>query len=229
MKLELRETALRRAQDHPSLDFVEFLAARAEKVKRSRPKRARTRAQILASAARELTESGYDRLSIDAICQNAGMARGTFYLYFKHRSDVAIAVCRLFWAFVHVRRPRLKGATLRERVAVTNFYYLQTYAKNARLLMAQNTLYNERPDFALRQDEMNHKWALRIAANFSGDSGDSETRILRARALVSMADELLRNIFTDRTPSLAQWATQPERLAECLTDIWLCVAEAHTE
>jgi len=37
---------------------------------------------------------------------------------------------------------------------------------------------------------------------------------------VAMADDLLSNIFTARTPSLRQWANEPVRLAECLTHLW---------
>ncbi len=205
-------------------DFVLFLQQRADRLKRTRPKRARTRAQLLASAAREIAEGGYDRLTIDNICQNAGLARGTFYLYFKHRSDIAVAVIRLFWAHVHVRRPRLKNAELKDRVAATNLYYLQNYAMNAGLLAGHAALLSERPDFALRQDRMNDLWSRRVAANFPSSRIDNDTKLLRARALVSMADELLRSIFTDRTPSLKHWADDPERLAQSLTDLWLRVA-----
>ena len=46
---------------------------------------ARTREQLLASAARVVGEHGYRDASIQRITADAGMAQGTFYLYFESR------------------------------------------------------------------------------------------------------------------------------------------------
>ncbi len=201
-----------------AIDFVELLASREESM-RGRPKRARTRAKILAAAAQELAAKGYEGLTVDAVCAGADIARGTFYLYYADRSKVAVAVYRMFWTAVYKLRPRLRGRSLYQRVAITNSFYMALYARNAAFLAGQASLARERPDFALWHDRMNHRWSLIIAANMPGDL-PSDEKVLRARALVAMADELLSNIFTARTPSLRHWANHPERLADCLTAIW---------
>ena len=186
---------------------------------RGRPKRVRTRARILAAAAQELATRGYEGLTVEAVCAGADMARGTFYLYYADRSKVAVAVYRMFWTAVYQLRPRLRGRSLDERIRITNAFYLALYARNAAFLAGQASLARDRPDFALWHDQMNHRWSLVVAANMPGDLPRDE-KILRARALTAMADELLSNIFTARTPSLRQWANHPERLADCLTAIW---------
>ena len=186
---------------------------------RGRPKRVRTRARILAAVARELAAKGYEGLTVDGICAAADIARGTFYLYYADRSKVAVAVYRMFWTAVYQLRPRMRGRSLNERIRVTNAFYLALYARNASFLAGQVALARERPDFALWHDRMNHRWSLVIAANMPGDLPPDE-KVLRARALVAMADELLSNIFTARTPSLRHWAGHPEQLADCLTAIW---------
>ena len=201
-----------------AFDFVELLARRAEAM-RGRPKRVRTRARILAAAAQELATRGYEGLTVEAVCAGADMARGTFYLYYADRSKVAVAVYRMFWTAVYQLRPRLRGRSLDERIRITNAFYLALYARNAAFLAGQASLARDRPDFALWHDQLNHRWSLVVAANMPGDLPRDEV-ILRARALTAMADELLSNIFTARTPSLRQWANHPERLADCLTAIW---------
>lgn len=199
-------------------DFVELMTERAE-LQRGRPKRVRTRAKILAAAAQELALKGYEGLTVEGICAGAEMARGTFYLYYGDRSRIAVALFRMFWTAVYRSRPRLRGKSLDERVRVTNSFYLALYARNATFLAAQASLAREKPEFARWHDHLNHRWSLVIAANMPGNF-PSDEKVLRARALVAMADELLANIFTARTPSLRHWADHPDRLADCLTAIW---------
>ncbi|MGI6853968.1 TetR/AcrR family transcriptional regulator [Mesorhizobium sp. 1B3] len=199
-------------------DFVELMTERAE-LQRGRPKRVRTRAKILAAAAQELALKGYEGLTVEGICAGAEMARGTFYLYYGDRSRIAVALFRMFWTAVYRSRPRLRGKSLDERVRVTNSFYLALYARNATFLAAQASLAREKPEFARWHDQLNHRWSLVIAANMPGNF-PSDEKVLRARALVAMADELLANIFTARTPSLRHWADHPDRLADCLTAIW---------
>ena len=50
--------------------------------------RAERRAQILAAAKEVFAEAGYHEASINAIIERAGIARGTFYLYFTSKAAV---------------------------------------------------------------------------------------------------------------------------------------------
>ena len=217
----IRQTVAIQALERPedaAFDFAELLAARAE-LMRGRPKRVRTRARLLAAAARELAATGYEGLTVEAVCAAADMARGTFYLYYADRSKIAVTLYRMFWTAVYQLRPRLRGRSLDERIRVTNAFYLALYARNAPFLTGQASLARDRPEFAQWHDRMNHRWSLVIAANMPGRLPRDE-KVLRARALVAMADELLSNIFTARTASLRHWAEHPGRLADCLTAIW---------
>lgn len=217
-------TATKLKPDDAAFDFVEFMAKRARQ-RRGRPKRVRTRARILAAAAAELAFKGHESLTVEGICAAADMARGTFYLYYPDRSKIAVTIYRMFWSAVYELRPRLRDSSLNERIRVTNTFYLALYARNAAFLAGQASLARERPDFAVWHDQMNHRWSLVVAANMPGELPRDE-KILRARALIAMVDELLSNIFTSSTPSLRHWADYPERLADCLTAMWIQVATA---
>ena len=51
-----------------------------------------TREALVAAAAVEMAEKGIDGASLDAICARAGFTRGAFYVHFKDRDDLVVAV-----------------------------------------------------------------------------------------------------------------------------------------
>ena len=65
------------------------LARRAEI---GREKRARTRAQILEAGAMLLAERPPEALTVDAVVEAAGVAKGTFYYHFQSIEELAAAV-----------------------------------------------------------------------------------------------------------------------------------------
>ncbi len=52
------------------------------------------RAEILAAAGELFAEQGYGNTSVDAIVQHVGVAKGTFYYYFKSKEDVLVALAQ---------------------------------------------------------------------------------------------------------------------------------------
>ena len=65
------------------------LARRAEI---GRERRARTRAQIVDAAAILLSERPPEALTVDAVVEAAGVAKGTFYYHFQSMEELAAAV-----------------------------------------------------------------------------------------------------------------------------------------
>jgi AcrR family transcriptional regulator len=65
------------------------LARRAEI---GREKRARTRAQIVEAAATLLAERPLEAVTVDAVVEAAGVAKGTFYYHFQSIDELAAAV-----------------------------------------------------------------------------------------------------------------------------------------
>lgn len=47
-----------------------------------------TRKDLFAAAVKLVTEKGFDNVTIRSICESAGVATGTFYLYFKNKIDI---------------------------------------------------------------------------------------------------------------------------------------------
>ena len=53
---------------------------------------AATRDALVAAATAEMAEKGIDGASLDAICARAGFTRGAFYVHFRDRDDLIVAV-----------------------------------------------------------------------------------------------------------------------------------------
>ncbi len=51
-----------------------------------------TRALLMAAAADLFATGGYDGTTVDDICSAAGRARGAFYVHFRSRADIFLAV-----------------------------------------------------------------------------------------------------------------------------------------
>jgi AcrR family transcriptional regulator len=92
------------------------------------PKARRTRAAILQSAIELLGEVGYERATMRAIAERAGVSTGNAYYYFRSKE----ALVQAFYARTHaehltVARPRLAAARgLRDRLLATMSAKLET-------------------------------------------------------------------------------------------------------
>ncbi len=72
-----------------------------------------TRAALVSAALELFAEQGLDVPSLDAICDRAGFTRGAFYVHFKTREDILVAVMdqvgESFLASVFSQMPELAG------------------------------------------------------------------------------------------------------------------------
>src|SRR5688572_8533736 len=64
----------------------------AEPTRRRRETKQETREALIRAALAAFAEHGFDAPSLDAICARAGYTRGAFYVHFRDRSDLMVAV-----------------------------------------------------------------------------------------------------------------------------------------
>ena len=101
------------------------LARRAEI---GREKRARTRAQIVEAGATLLAERPLEALTVDAVVDAAGVAKGTFYYHFQSMEELAAAVGeKLGESFDELLAPARLG--LRDPIARLSFAFTQFLEK----------------------------------------------------------------------------------------------------
>ena len=56
----------------------------------------RTRRYLYDCSVQLFREKGYDQVSVDEIVKKAGVAKGTFYIYFKKKSDIILEMLRQY-------------------------------------------------------------------------------------------------------------------------------------
>jgi AcrR family transcriptional regulator len=74
------------------------------------------RAHILDAARKVFAAQGYASSNVAAICEHAGIARGTFYLYFDNKADILVALLEGVEERIKdimEKRPSLEAALLR--------------------------------------------------------------------------------------------------------------------
>lgn len=67
-----------------------------EKTMEKETKGVRTKRQLYQCAMKLFRERGFDRVSVDEIVREAGMAKGTFYIYFNTKSDIILEMLRQY-------------------------------------------------------------------------------------------------------------------------------------
>ena len=77
-------------------------------------KRERTRAALIAAAARLIEEKGYHNITLEHVATAAGMSRGAIYGNFKDRDELFMAVLESRWQ--PIIPPFKVGATLKEQM-----------------------------------------------------------------------------------------------------------------
>lgn len=199
MQTEFNASPVKKAYPLEGFSVADILEGRAQ-VMQNRRKRVRTRAALLAVAAREIERVGYESLTVDHLANAAGMVRGTFYLYFNSRADITKAVLRKYWALMRINRPRGGGLGLRGSIHRANTYSVMLAARNPRLLAAREVLLREDNDIGARMDSVNRIWSERIVRDLerrgltSRDDDDYPFVRLKARAVINMSDTLLADV-----------------------------------
>lgn len=122
------------AQDPTVICFSEHLAALEAGVRKTRSGE-RSRLRLLAAAARLLDRVHHRDLLVEQICQEAGVAKGTFYIYFKSKDGFLLELAARYVGFEVEAHPRLSSRNsdfTNMRLWVT--WYERTFAANVGIM-----------------------------------------------------------------------------------------------
>lgn len=64
-------------------------------------KKKRKKEKILIEASKEFGEKGYYQASLNVICKNASLAKGTIYLYFKDKRELYLECLNLCYTYLY--------------------------------------------------------------------------------------------------------------------------------
>lgn len=83
-----------------------------------------TKQKVLESAKRLIGAKGYDNVTIDAIVADCGVAKGTFYHYFKSKEDITVYLCSIIYDELEKQLVELEHMPLAESLSrfITSWY-----------------------------------------------------------------------------------------------------------
>jgi TetR/AcrR family transcriptional regulator, transcriptional repressor for nem operon len=213
--------------DEPS-SFVDALALRLQEDPPTR-KGERTRGRIKVATAKMLERLGYHSMRVLDITQEAGIADGSFYVYFKDKSEAALAVLSEFVEFMPPggsvgSASRTAFETIRE----TNYRFIRLARANAGLMRCMLQVVDEHPDFSALVQKVNRDWYSRVSRSvirhYPSGAVDDDAMLLMTYALGSMMDELVRRLVIYPDQNLLKLTDKivptDKALADALSVIW---------
>jgi AcrR family transcriptional regulator len=207
--------------------YVELLAGRIEE-DQSLAKGERRKLKLLLAAAEILQEGGYHKMRIADIIKKAKVARGTFYIYFEDKSDIALQVLSDF------RRQMLTSSNLdmsgkdwRNKVYLANLYYAEVYQMNSGLQQAFYQFVDEADDFRRMRHEKECEWVERLFTAYlrtfdlKPTEVDRDHVLRRLHALRVMAERLCVQVYVEAMPEMTELFPTPHHVATTATELWV--------
>lgn len=76
----------------------------------------KTKQKLIDAATDFIVKGDYDELRVDEITKACGCAKGTFYVYFKNKSELSNEICRNLFSRIAVRMEQMKSKDFIERM-----------------------------------------------------------------------------------------------------------------
>ena len=78
----------------------------------------KTRQKLIDTAEDLLKKNGFNALCVEDITKAAGVAKGTFYVYFKHKEDIVSEICRGYFKEIETQINKMSGSDLIEKLSL---------------------------------------------------------------------------------------------------------------
>lgn len=183
-----------------------FIAFLKERLAQHPPpqKGARTRERLKIAAAEVLEEKGYLATKAGDVAARAGVAEGSFYIYFKDKTDATITVLTtLLDEFVLLPSDSDESSDHPfEGIRRANRRWIAVARANPGLMRCVLQLGDENADFAAVVQRSNRTWFGHVARRVARRRGaiDQAPTLFAVYLLGAMMDELLRKliVYPDR-------------------------------
>ena len=78
----------------------------------------KTRKKLIDTAEDLLKANGFNALCVEDITKAAGVAKGTFYVYFKHKEDIVAEICRGYFKEIEDEISGMSNSDLVEKLSL---------------------------------------------------------------------------------------------------------------
>ena len=89
----------------------------------------KTRQKLIDTAEDLLKANGFNALCVEDITKAAGVAKGTFYVYFKHKEDIVAEICRGYFKEIEDEISGMSDSGLIEKLSL----YIDNFMKAVEL------------------------------------------------------------------------------------------------
>lgn len=202
--------------------FAAVLVRQAEGARKG----VRTRSRIAAAACQALDGQSLGDVTVGGICQMAGVAHGTFYIYFPDRDGLISDVLAQFVDFVQTAMHRAARQSPDDPARASTEAYYDLFEQNPGLM---KILVNHLDGFpAARQQfqTLNRQWLETVAQATArrlmrlGKSLPEAELLRRAYALGGMTDQYLTGLILSRDPSMIAISGDRAAVIDTLNLIW---------
>lgn len=179
---------------------------------------------IMQTAERLLNQRSLSEISVDDLAKGAGISRPTFYFYFSSKDAVVLTLIdRMVDEATQTRDEALQrlaqdpAAGWRETIEI--FY--ETLGSHRAVIRAAADLGSTNPEARSLWSEIMEGWTTHVVERIDaerkrGAAVDATEARALATALLQMNERVLRAIFVEETPAVAE-----ERVVDTLAHIWL--------
>lgn len=198
-------------------DFKAWLTTSQSPLKKGE----RTRLDIIIATQMFLKSRPLDALTIAKICDLAGVAHGTFYIYFRDRGAIIETVLGLFVDYLQLgMRHAARNDT--DPIRATTAAYFHLFQHNAHLMKC---LIISGDQSGAAQDafhRLNKDWANIVvrAAQRQNTQLPPDELMRRAYALGAMVDQYLTALFVTQDPGITALSQDYDATINTLTTLW---------
>lgn len=214
------------------LSFIKFLELRLQEAPPLR-KSQRTRERLKIAAARLLASRGYHEISSGAVSAEAGLAEGSFYLYFKDKEDITRTVLDEFMGnFLgpYLAASGKPSASAFEAIRNSNRVWIDLAFDNPGLLRCLLQFADDDAEFGAKMQRQNFEWHMRVAHS-AWHNSDSDGSVLLVYLLGGMVDDLIRKLVVYVDKQLQEFLDDiqidREGLVDVISLVWLRILHPH--
>lgn len=223
----LSQVLKKKATEFPTLSFIGYLESNLSETP-PRLKGERTRERLKIATAKMLEALGYHAMRVVDITGAAGVAEGSFYIYFKDKKEASLITMSSFIAdFVNEVAPTTAVHTPFDSIRAANRRWFALCRANPGLMRVILQLGDEEPDFAKLVQNSTHNWYKVISENVQRERRfrDADIALLAIYFMGSMMDELIRKtiVFPDEKFQrlLKRIRANDDAVADAASLIWM--------
>lgn len=193
----------------------------------------RTRQHLLAAGRTVLEQHGYHGLKVTDVAKAAGVSAGVFYIYFKDKDALSLAV---FAQLVEEAVSTIFAGPVPDEpfaaILDANRRYIGLILDGGGLMRAITQMLDQLPEARRLWLDINGRVAQGVASDLERrDAGalvSSEARLFTAHAGQAMIDGILLSLVAYRHPDLSAVAMDRERLVQAISVLWFRLLHGHS-